>query len=186
MTRYVALLRGINVGGQKLIKMEELARIFTAAGFRNARTYIQCGNVIFDSASANTVGLRKKIEKALRKALGYEVTVIVRPMAEIEVIVKRNPFKKIKTDGDVMLCVVFLADEPKHKPRLPLLSKAEKLELFEVKDRAAFIIARRKQTGWFGFPNNFAEKELGVLGTTRQWSTVNKILKAAAGPQAAR
>jgi uncharacterized protein (DUF1697 family) len=78
-----------------------------------------------------------------------------------------------------MLCIVFLADEPKHKPRLPLASKTEKLEVFEVKDRAAFIIARRKQTGWFGFPNNFAEKELGVLGTTRQWSTLNKLLKAA-------
>lgn len=179
MTRYIAFLRKINVGGKNLMKMDELTRIFTAAGFKNARTYIQCGNVIFDSTSANEVGLRKKIERALRQALGYEVTVILRSLREIEAIVKRNPFRKIKTDGDVMLCVVFLADEPKHKPGLPLASKTEKLEVFEVKDRAAFIIARRKQAGWFGFPNNFAEKELGVLGTTRQWSTLNKLLKAA-------
>ena len=68
MTRYIAFLRGINVGGQKLIKMEELTRIFTAAGFKNARTYIQCGNVIFDSGSANAIRLRKKIEKALHNA----------------------------------------------------------------------------------------------------------------------
>jgi len=136
MTRYIAFLRKINVGGKNLMKMDELTRIFTAAGFKNARTYIQCGNVIFDSASTNEVGLRKKIEKALRKALGYEVTVILRSLREIEAIVKRNPFKKIKTDGDVMLCVVFLADEPQHKPGLPLASKTEKLEVFEVKDRA--------------------------------------------------
>ncbi len=179
MTRYIAFLRKINVGGKNLMKMDELTRIFTAAGFKNARTYIQCGNVIFDSASANEVGLRKKIEKALRKALGYEVTVILRSLREIEAIVKRDPFRKTRTEGDVMLCIVFLADEPQHRPRLPLASKTERLVVFEVKDRAAFIIARRKQTGWFGFPNNFAEKELGVLGTTRQWSTLNKLLKAA-------
>ncbi len=138
MTRYIAFLRKINVGGTNLMKMDELTRIFTAAGFKNARTYIQCGNVIFDSASANEVGLRKKIEKALRKALGYEVTVILRSLREIEAIVKRNPFRKTRTEGDVMLCIVFLADEPQHKPRLPLASKTEKLKLFEVKDRAAF------------------------------------------------
>ena len=56
MTRYIAFLRKINVGGKNLLKMDELTRIFTAAGFKNARTYIQCGNVIFDSASANVVG----------------------------------------------------------------------------------------------------------------------------------
>ena len=70
MIRHVAFLRAINVAGQKLIKMEELARIFTATGFRNVRTYIQSGNVIFDHASGNSAGLRKKIEKTLRGAQG--------------------------------------------------------------------------------------------------------------------
>ena len=74
MTRYVAFLRAINVAGQKLIKMDELARIFTAAGFKNARTYIQSGNVIFDATSANTVALRKKIERALQDVLSITVT----------------------------------------------------------------------------------------------------------------
>lgn len=179
MIRYVAFLRAINVAGQKLIKMEELARIFTTTGLKNARTYIQSGNVIFDSASANAAGLRKKIENALRNSLGYEVTVMVRPLTEIEEIVKHNPFKKIKTDAEVMLSVVFLSDEPQHKPKLPLLSTTENLEVFEVKDRAAFIVSRRKKNGWFGFPNKFVEKELGVLGTTRNWSTVNKIVDLA-------
>src|SRR5712675_1336554 len=81
MIRYVAFLRAINVAGQKLIKMEELARIFTAAGLKNARTYIQSGNVIFDSSSANAVALRKKIENALLNVLGFEVIVMLRPLA---------------------------------------------------------------------------------------------------------
>ena len=88
MIRYVAFLRAINVAGQKLIKMEELARIFTAAGLKNVRTYIQSGNVIFDATSANAVALRKKIEQALLNVLGYEVTVMVRPLADIEEIVR--------------------------------------------------------------------------------------------------
>jgi uncharacterized protein (DUF1697 family) len=176
MIRHVAFLRGINVAGQKLIKMEELARIFASMGLRNVRTYIQCGNVIFDHASGNSVRLRKKIERTLQDVLGYEVPVILRPLADIEAIVERNPFRKIKADDDVMLCVVFLSAEPPSKPKLPLISATEKLEVFEVRDRAAFIVARRKKSGWFGFPNNFVEKELGVLATTRQVTTVRKIV----------
>ena len=179
MIRYVAFLRAINVGGHRLIKMEELARIFTAAGLKNVRTYIQSGNVLFDTASANAAGLQKKIEQALRHALGYEVPVMLMRLAEIEEIVRRNPFKRIKPASDVGLFVTFLSDEPRHDPELPLMSAIENLEVLEVKERAAFIVSRRKKNGMFGFPNKFVEKELGVLGTTRNWSTVNKILKVA-------
>ncbi len=90
-------------------------------------------------------------------------------------IAKRNPFEGVKP-GDVMLCIAFLADKPVHKPKLPLKSKTENLELIAVKDRTAFVVARRKKTGWFGFPNNFVEKELGVTATTRQWSTLRKLI----------
>ena len=176
MTRYVAFLRAINVAGQKLIKMQELARIFAAAGCKNVRTYIQSGNVIFDSKSTNSAALTKKIERTLQQALGYEVTVILRTLAEVEALVRRNPFKKIKTDDEVMPFVVFLSHQPKPTPKLPLISIRESLELFEIKNGAAFIAARRKQNGWFGFPNAFVEKELGVVGTTRNWNTVNKIV----------
>ena len=179
MIRYVAFLRAINVGGQKLIKMEELARIFTAAGLKNVRTYIQSGNVIFDATSANAVALRKKIEQALLNVLGYEVTVMVRPLADIEEIVRRNPFKKIKTGAAATPLVVFLSDTPQHIPKLPLVSAIDNLDIFEVKDGAAFILSRPKKDGRSGYPNKFVEKELGVLGTTRSWNTVNKILKAA-------
>ena len=179
MNRYVAFLRAINVAGQKLIKMDELARIFTAAGFKNARTYIQSGNVIFDATSGNAVALRQKIERALQDVLGYEVTVILRRLTDIEEIVKRNPFKTVKTNADTVPYVVFLSEEPQRTPKLPLISITENLDVFAVRDRVAFVVARRKQNGRGGFPNKFVEKELGVLGTTRNWNTVNKILKAA-------
>jgi uncharacterized protein (DUF1697 family) len=177
MIRYVAFLRAINVAGQNLIKMDELRRIFTSMGLHNVRTYIQSGNVIFDHPSTNPDGLQKKIEKTLRGVLGYEVKVILRPLTEIEAIVARNPFRKIKPGADVVgLFVVFLSDDPKTRPRLPLVSTTENVEVFELKDRAAFIVCRRKKNGLFGFPNKFVEKELGVAGTTRNITTVRKIV----------
>jgi uncharacterized protein (DUF1697 family) len=176
---YVALLRGINVGGRRLIKMKELARIFTDAGLKNVRTYIASGNVIFESGSANRDALTRKIEKALHQTLGYEVTVVLRTLSEIESIVNRNPFKKYEASKDVMLCVVFLANEPETKPNLPLVSLTDNLEVFEIAEGTACVVSRRKKTGWFGFPNNFVEKQLSVTGTTRQWSSVRKLLKFA-------
>src|SRR2546427_12004340 len=97
MTSYVAFLRAINVAGQKLIKMKDLARIFAAAGCKNVQTYIQSGNVIFDSKSTNAAALSKKIERTLQQALGYEGTIILRTLAEVEALVRHNPYKKIKT-----------------------------------------------------------------------------------------
>jgi len=70
---------------------------------------------------------------------------------------------------------VFLSNQPKHPPKLPLISIKEGVELLEIKDGSAFVVARRKPNGSFGFPNAFVEKELGVVGTTRNWNTVNKI-----------
>jgi len=71
---YVAFLRAVNVAGQKLIKMPELIRVLASAGFRNVRTYIQSGNVIFDSASSNSTSLGRKLERTLAEAFGYKVS----------------------------------------------------------------------------------------------------------------
>lgn len=164
--KYVALLRKINVGGQNLIKMDALREAFEAAGLRNVRTFQQAGNVVFETAAKNPASKIKK--------LNPDFKAIIFTVDELAQITKRDPFKRVK--GDVMLCVVFLFDEPVTVPKLPLKSVTEKLELIAVRDRAAFVVARRKKSGWFGFPNNFVEKELGVTATTRQWSTIKKLI----------
>ena len=176
---HLALLRGINVGGKNKLPMKDLAAMFVTAGAEAVRTFIQSGNVIFEAAETNPDVLAKKIEKKLLKSLGHEVTVIVRTIAELEDILKRNPFKKIKPGTDVMMFVTFFSAEPNSRPKLPLISSTENLEVFAIKDRAAFILARRKKNGWFGFPNNFIEKQLGVPATTRNWTTVRKIVATA-------
>ena len=164
MTKYVALLRAINVGGKNLLKMDALRSAFESEGLKNVRTFQQAGNVIFEAT---------RIRKNLFQSLNLNG--IVLSLTDLKQIIARDPFKEVAA-GDVMLCVVFFLDQPANSPKLPLISISDKLEIVAVNDRAAFVVARRKPTGWFGFPNNFVEKQLGVTATTRQWSTVKKLV----------
>jgi len=176
--RYVALLRGINVGGNKLIKMELLAAAFTAAGFRKVKTYIASGNVIFESSSNNRKALTRKIEKMLTSEFGHEIPVALFTLAELQELISIDHFKQIKQTKDVMLCVTLFNESIPQE--VPQESKSERLKVVGLQDRAAFIVARRKPTGWFGYPNNWIEKEFGVIGTTRGWGSLQKIAAAAA------
>lgn len=179
MTTYIAFLRGINVGGHKLIKMAELVRIFTAAGCKNVRTFQQAGNVIFESRSSSPNSLTKKIEKGLAKDLGYPVPIVVQSLETLHEIIARKPFKKFEASKEVMLLAVFLAHDPKEKIALPFISQTENVEVFKIADRVAFVLSRRKKNGWFGFPNGVVEKAFKVVATTRQWRTVVSVVKAA-------
>src|SRR4051812_6183659 len=177
-TRYIALLRGINVGGNKLIKMEALAAAFTAAGFRKVKTFIASGNVIFETRSNNRKALTKRIEKMVTAAFGHEIAVAVFTLVELKELTSTDPFARIKQSKDVMVCVTLFGQQVSCE--LPLESKTERLKVIALHDRAAFIVARRKPTGWFGYPNNWIEKEFGVTGTTRSWTSLQKIAAAAA------
>lgn len=177
-TRYIAFLRGINVGGNKLIKMDALAAAFTAAGFRNVKTYIASGNVIFESSATGRDALEKKAEKKLLEVFGHEIVVVIFSIPELNALLKHDLFKRVRAGSEVMLLVTFLKNEV-GELKLPLESETENLKVVAIKDRAAFTVARRKKTGWFGFPNNFIEKKLGVAATTRQWRTVEKVVAVA-------
>lgn len=174
LTKHVAFLRGINVGGNKLIQMDALAEVFRSSGFRNVRTYIASGNVLFDTRSSDRKALAKKIERSLAKTFGHDIAVVVFTLNEIATLVKRNPFKQVEGESDVILFVTLLAESVRKK--LSIVSKTENLEVVALRDRAAFIVGRRKRTGWFGFPNNFIEKEFGVAATTRNWSSLKKLV----------
>ena len=113
--------------------------------------------------------------RAVADKLGHVPQHVLEELAKIA---ERDPFKRverIEPQGDVMLCVVFFTDKPARSPKLPVKS-TDNLELIAVHDGAAFVVARRKQNGWFGFPNGFVEKQLGVTATTRQWSTIKKFV----------
>lgn len=98
-------------------------------------------------------------------------------MSEVESLLRATSFKDFEHEPDVKLYVAFLYEKPSMKPPLPLLSSKEGLEAFKMKEREVFLVSRRKTNGMYGFPNNFIEKEFGVPATTRNWSTVKKIVE---------
>ncbi|NHZ86925.1 MAG: DUF1697 domain-containing protein, partial [Planctomycetia bacterium] len=160
--------------GQKIIKMKDLAKLFESFGFNNVKTYLQTGNVLFDSNETNIAKLTNLIEEKLFEALGYKVTVILKTKQELLDIVESNPFKDY--DGDVKYYLTFLAETPKQPPTLPIRMNGIENEVFKVENNNVFTVGFNIN-GRYGFPNVFIEKEFGVLATTRNWNTVLRILK---------
>jgi uncharacterized protein (DUF1697 family) len=172
---YIAFLRGVNVSGQKLIKMAELKALFEKWGYKNVRTYIQSGNVVFELPKTKNETLAKKIESQLEKALGYEVTVVVRTADEVKAIIAAYPFSKIKNHDTYRLNVAFLSAEPEKANIKELESLSSADEMFKVAGNNVYLIYK------VNFPDtltgkNILEKKLKVRATIRNWNTVNKIL----------
>ena len=173
--RYVAFLRAINVGG-RFVKMEVLVKIFSSIGFDNVKTFIQSGNIIFDSGESDLDELTGEIQKGLAKKLGYEVDVMVRTVQQLEAMIRRNPFKKL--DDDAKISVAFMSAKPKTKLTMPLFSARKDVEIIEIKDRDAFCVHHLVNGQW-GYPNIFIEKSIGVKSTVRFWSSLNKLVELA-------
>ena len=110
MPRYVALLRGINVGGKNLIKMPALKACFEAKGFGNVATYIQSGNVLFVSPETGVAGLTQRVEAMLADAFGYEATVVVRNRTQMRAVVQRAPKGFGAEPGKYRYDVIFLKE----------------------------------------------------------------------------
>jgi uncharacterized protein (DUF1697 family) len=176
MAEYFAFLRGINVSGQKLIKMTDLAKIFTDAGFNNVKTIIQSGNVVFDSAEKNVNAVEIKLEKVLAESLGYPVVVFMRTFEEIRQIVDMQPFVVFDKNSDVKKYVTFTKQQLPVSIKLPFLSPAGDVELIMTSGNTIFSLTYPAKEGRSGFPNSFIEKEFKIQATTRNWNTVCKML----------
>ncbi len=174
MIEYISLLRGINVSGQKIIKMKDLAKLFESFGFNNVKTYLQTGNVLFDSNETDIAKLTDFIEEKLIKELGYKVTVIIRTKKDLLDIVEQNPFNEY--DGDVKYYLTFLAETPAKSPTLPIRMNDIENEVFKFENNNVYTVGFNVK-GRYGFPNVFIEKEFGVPATTRNWNTIIRILK---------
>jgi uncharacterized protein (DUF1697 family) len=174
MIRYIAFLRAVNVGG-RVVKMAELKKMFTMPGFKNISTYIQSGNVIFDSAEEDKSVLVKKIEAKLLKVLDYEVKVFLKTIPDIADIVKKNPFKEIKED--TMLYVSFLSAKPEKEKVELIIPLQNENEQFRIINTEVYLLVKKGEYGNAIFSNNFFEKKLKLQATTRNWATINKMLE---------
>ena len=178
--RYVALLRGINVVGKNMIRMEALRATFSALGFENVQSYINSGNVAFDCISLHVskgvtveTELAAKIHQAIAKDFGFDISVMVRPMAEIDDIVANNPFAgQFENDKDVY--VFFLERELIADQENLLLEQANESEFIAVSGRSVYYMLR------IPFPDSalckgFIDKKLKVAATARNWRTVKAL-----------
>jgi uncharacterized protein (DUF1697 family) len=174
--KYIALLRGINIGSKNRIKMADLRTIFESMGYENVKTYLQSGNVIFDADSDNETKIADRIEKKINKTFGFSVNIIIRTESELKDIVNNNPFiEENRTEID-KFHVTFLKEKPDKETVLNLDLNNNENEKFEVIGREVYLhlpngYSRTKLT------NNTFEKKLKTIATTRNWKTATKLLE---------
>jgi len=173
--RYVALLRAINVSGQKIIKMEDLRRMFEMPGIKNISTYIQSGNVLFDAPEQDDEKLRVKIEKQLLKQLGYAVEVFVRSAAEMAAIVENNPFAQTQSAHKTATYVSFLSAAPNAAQVKDIEAQSFDMEQYRVVGRELYCRMIKDVERKEIFSNKLMEKKLGVTATTRNITSVTKL-----------
>lgn len=175
---YVALLRGVNVGG-KTVKMDRLRAAFEGMGFGNVRTFIQSGNVLFEAPEDRTAPvLNALIENSLPQALGFEVSVVLLSAEQLEAILAANPFAgRALAEGQRVYITVY-KEEPSSQAAGMLLPDTRSADEFVILGRAAYVLCRGGYHETV-YSNNFFEKKLKVTATTRNLETMGKLMEMA-------
>src|SRR5215831_15291056 len=174
MLRFIAFLRAINVGGGRTVKMQPLRQVFESLGFSRVTTFIASGNVVFETTTKKTRTLERKIERALKAALGYEVRTFVRGEAELAKIANYRPFPQSKFDETWQSNIIFLADNLTEKLKQNVEALQTKTDVFEVHGREIYWQRRRKQKKGL-FSTVPLEKILGPAFTVRGTNTIKEI-----------
>jgi len=173
MRTYIALFRGINIGGRNILRMKELRTLLKKLGFRNVRTYIQSGNAVFQSESLDRKDLSSTISAVVKKGYGFEPKVLVLKKEDLEQALANNPFPEAETEPK-SLHFLFLESNPEN----PNLEAIEEIrigrERFELKDKVFYLHAP-DGVGRSKLAAN-VEKLMGVPMTGRNWRTVERIM----------
>ena len=140
--KYVALLRGINVGGNNMIKMEPLRATLTSLGFDNVQSYINSGNLVFETSTTADAKLAKTIHDAILTEFGFDISVMVRPMTEIREIVRNNPFEG-QFDNDKYMHLFFLDAELTPEQAALLQAQSSDAEFFHINGRHILVLLKK-------------------------------------------
>lgn len=175
MPKYIALLKGINVGGHKKVSMAELREILTKEGFQNVQTYIQSGNVVLQS-SEKTAEVEDKIQKSIMAHFGFDVSVIVKLREELQTIFDASPFSKDKKENSYFIMLNKI-------PGRELLKEVESIS-FENEEviikKDALYFHSSAGYGNAKFNMTVYERKLKVFGTARNYNTMVKLLSLSA------
>ncbi len=171
---YVALIRGINVGGNRMLPMKDLVAMLVEAGCRDVKHYIQSGNVVFRAAAATAMRLPAALPTAIERRFGFAPVVMVRSSAELRAAMEANPFLKDGADENAVH-LAFLSDAPKAE-------SVAALDLAFAAPEDARVLGSEM---YFFYPDGLGraklsyvmlEKKLAVSSTTRNWRTVQKLV----------
>lgn len=176
MTGYVAFLRGINVGGNKRIRMKDLRQMLSGLGLQNVQTVLASGNAYFEADDSDMKGLTEKIEDAINRTFGFGVDVTLRTNSDIQNIIHRNPFKDVEVDENVRLYVTFFDNKLTSALELPWESPEQDFRILDRTEREVFSVLHLTPGSRTVDSMAFIEKEFGVSCTTRNWNTVNKVV----------
>lgn len=177
MPRYVALLRGINVGGNKKVPMADLKKMLEKMGYTNVKTLLNSGNAMFDADETSAKRLRDAIESGIEKTFGFGAHTIIRSIGEIEQLIKANPFKGIKVTPATRLYVTFLTDKPTSTLKIPYQSADKLYRILSVDDSCICSVLTVTDTKNTTDAMKILEKEYGKNLTTRNWNTVEKMVQ---------
>jgi uncharacterized protein (DUF1697 family) len=171
MPVYVSMLRGINVSGQKQVRMADLQSLYESLNLVNVQTYVQSGNVVFDSPAQDAAKLTKSIEAKIEETFGFSVPVLIRVADDFQRIIESHPFAQ---EDSARVLVTFLYEHPDQTKLDDLSTYKDKVDQFALGEQEIFLFC----PGGYGktkLSNTFFEKKLGVIATTRNWKTVNAL-----------
>jgi uncharacterized protein (DUF1697 family) len=181
MTMYAAFFRGINVGGHRPTRMADVVRAFESLGFKNVKTLLASGNVVFEAPRGSREQLVSRINDKLVKNCGHEIHTIVRTMDELRSLAASEPFKAIRVTPHTRLFVTLLSKKPVTTLKIPYLSPDKSFRILSVGDGVVCsVLTVGPQWAKNLRQMDILEKEFGKEVTTRSWSTVLRILKASA------
>jgi uncharacterized protein (DUF1697 family) len=174
--KYAAFLRGINVGGNSVIKMDELRRAFESLGFRNVKTVLASGNVLFEAPPGETITLSCTIKLGLRKIFGRDIVVIVRSIDELRELEARQPFKGMDEAPGTRSFITFLSENTTARD-IADGSDHEGFRIWRSSDGAiCSVLYKQNSVGTVNLMSAI-EKEFGPKVTTRSWNTITRMLK---------
>ena len=177
MQTYISLLRGINVSGQKKVPMAVLKELYISLGLTSVQTYIQSGNVIFQSDETNPRVLQKQLEKAIRQSFGFDVIVMLRTPDVLQSVLE-HPFLREREDMSKALYVTFLAEQPEPEREEAFTSPNSDGDEFQMVNKEVYVFCPNGY-GKTKLSNTFFERKLKVSATTRNTKTVRKLLDIA-------
>ncbi len=176
MKTYISILRGINVGGKNLIKMDSLHKLFEDLGFQNVRTYIQSGNVVFRWKACHLEELEQLISAGILKRFAISVAVLIREYSELKNILSMNPFLKYLKADISYLHITFLSKSPGNLFLQILKNNSYLPDEYIVNDKTIYLMCPNGY-GKTKLTNNFFENKSGERATTRNLKTLLELVK---------